>query len=186
MKSGPTCYGIYRATVLNNLDPMGQGRITVVVPDVGSVTPSTFVNPCVPLAGKLQGTFMVPQVGASVWIQFEAGDPDKPIWMGGFWPDPGLVPVAALVPPPTPGGGPIVFQTTLQNLFMVSDNPPVPMLAPVPAPTPPGTGGIVLRSPTGAMIVVNDTGIYINNGKGGTVELVGPTVMINKVALVVT
>jgi hypothetical protein len=57
---------------------------------------------------------------------------------------------------------------------------------PVPAPAPPGTGGVVLRSPSGAMIVVNDTGIYINNGKGASIEMMGPSVMINKVALVVT
>jgi hypothetical protein len=185
MKSGPKFYGIYRATVINNVDPMQQGRILVTVPDVGSVTPSTFVNPCVPLAGKQEGTFMVPQIGASVWIQFEAGDPDKPVWMGGSWPNPGFVPTAALllVEPP---GQTIVFQTSLQQLLMISDAPPLPMQAPVPAPTPPGTGGIVLRSPTGAMIVVNDTGIYINNAKGATVELMGPSVLINKVALVVT
>jgi hypothetical protein len=184
MKSGPKYYGIYRGTVLSNIDPLLQGRITVVVPDVGSVTPSTFVNPCVSMAGKQQGTFMVPEIGASVWIQFEAGDPDKPVWMGGSWPDPAMVPVAALAPVEPPGQA-IVFQTTLQQLFMISDAPPVPMLAPVPAPAPPGTGGIVLRSPTGAMIVVNDAGIFINNGKGATVELVANTVMINKIALVV-
>jgi len=184
MKSGPKYYGIYRGTVLSNVDPLMQGRITVEVPDVGGVTPSTFVNPCVPLAGKQEGTFMVPQIGASVWIQFEAGDPDKPVWLGGSWPDPAMVPAAALSPVQPPGQA-IVFQTTMQQLFMISDAPPVPMMAPVPAPAPPGTGGIVLRSPTGAMIVVNDAGIFINNGKGATVELVGNSVMINKIALVV-
>jgi Type VI secretion system/phage-baseplate injector OB domain len=184
MKSGEKFYGIYSATVISNVDPMLQGRITVMVPDVGGVTPSTFVNPCVPMAGKQQGTFMVPQIGSTVWIQFEAGDPDKPVWMGGSWPDPALVPTAALIPVEPPGQT-IVFQTSMQQLFMISDAPALPMLAPVPAPAPPGTGGIVLRSPTGAMIVVNDAGIFINNGKGATVELVANTVMINKVALVV-
>jgi type VI secretion system (T6SS) baseplate-like injector VgrG len=184
MKSGPKFYGIYSATVLNNIDPALQGRITVMVPDVGSVTPSTFVNPCLPMAGKQQGIFMVPQIGSTVWIQFEAGDPDKPIWMGGSWPDPAMVPTAALMPVEPPGQS-IVFQTSMQQLFMISDAPPLPMLAPIPAPAPPGTGGIVLRSPSGAMIVVNDAGIFINNGKGATVELVANSVMINKVALVV-
>lgn len=184
MKSGQKFFGIYRATVVSNIDPMLQGRITVIVPDVGSVTPSTFVNPCVPMAGTQQGTFMVPMIGSMVWIQFEAGDPDRPVWIGGAWPDPAMVPAAALAPVEPPGQT-IVFQTTLQQLFMISDAPPVPMLAPIPAPAPPGTGGIVLRSPTGAMIVVNDAGIFINNGKGATVELVANTVMINKVALVV-
>ena len=184
MKSGPKFYGLYRATVINNIDPLLQGRIMVEVPDVGGVTPSTFVNPCVPMAGTQQGTFMVPQIGASVWIQFEAGDPDKPVWVGGFWSLPAKVPTAALVPVEPPGQT-IVFQTSLQQLLMISDAPPLPMLAPIPAPAPPGTGGIVLRSPTGAMIVVNDAGIFINNGKGATVELVANTVMINKIALVV-
>jgi hypothetical protein len=184
MKSGPKFYGIYRATVLNNVDLEMLGRIKVSVPDVGSVTPSTVVNPCLPLAGKLAGTFMVPQQGASVWIQFEAGDPDRPVWMGGSWPNTADVPPTALVPIESPGQT-IVFQTTNQQLFMISDAPAFPILAPIPAPTPLLTGGIVLRSPSGAMIVVNDAGIFINNGKGATVELIGNSVMINKLALVV-
>lgn len=52
------------------------------------------------------------------------------------------------------------------------------------APTP-ATGGIVLKSTTGAMLVVNDSGIYINNGKGAMITLIGPTVTINNGALVV-
>ena len=89
------------------------------------------------------------------------------------------------MPPPPPPGQTIVIQTTLQHLLLISDAVPIPMEAPIPAPAPPGTGGIVLRSPTGAMIVVNDTGIFINNGKGASIGFLGPSVMINKVALVV-
>jgi len=37
-----------------------------------------------------------------------------------------------------------------------------------------------------ASIVVNDAGVFISNGKGATIELLGPSVMINKVAFVVT
>ncbi len=36
------------------------------------------------------------------------------------------------------------------------------------------------------MIVVNDSGIYISNGKGATITLVGPTVTINNGALSIT
>jgi len=129
---------------------------------------------------------MVPQIGAGVWIEFEQGDPDYPIWVGGFWGSFAEVPPAALAPPPIPPGQTIVIQSTLQNGIIISDATPVPVQAPVPAPAPPGTGGVVLRSPSGAMIVVNDTGIYINNGKGASIEMMGPSVMINKVALVVT
>jgi hypothetical protein len=181
-------YGKYRGTVLNNIDLLeNRGRIIAMVPDVLGLTPSNWALPCVPIAGKQQGTFMVPQIGAKVWIEFEQGDPDYPIWVGGFWAAtlPPEVPLAALTPAIPPGQN-IVLQTTSQHSVILSDAAPIPMLAPIPAPAPPGTGGIILRSPSGAMIVVNDAGIFINNGKGASVELIGFNVLINKLALVVS
>ena len=53
-------------------------------------------------------------------------------------------------------------------MLLISDAPPTPV-----------TGGIILKSTTGAMIVVNDTGIYISNGQGAMITLVGPTVDVN-------
>ena len=50
----------------------------------------------------------------------------------------------------------------------------------------PVSGGIVLRSPLGALLVINDSGIYLSNGKGATLTMLGPTVAINTTALVVT
>lgn len=145
-----------------------------MVPDVLGLTPSSWALPCVPIAGKQEGVFVVPQIGAGVWIEFEQGDPDYPIWTGGFWGVAAEVPALALAPPPIPPGQNIVVQTTGQNTLLLSDS----------APTP-ATGGIVLKSATGAMIVVNDSGIYISNGKGAIITLVGPTVTINNGALVV-
>jgi len=194
MKESNRYYGKYRGTVLNNIDPEQRGRIQAIVPDVQGLVPTTYALPCFPIAGKLEGVFMVPQIGAGVWIEFEQGDPDYPIWVGCFWgaspaapalPHP-EVPLAAVVPPPIPPGQNIIIQTTLQHSLIISDPVPIPMPAPIPAPATPGTGGIVLRSPSGAMIVVNDTGIYIHNGKGASIEMIGPSVMINKIALVVT
>jgi hypothetical protein len=178
-------YGKYRGTVVNNIDPEQRGRIQAMVPDVQGLVPTTWALPCLPIAGKQEGVYMVPQVGAAVWIEFEQGDPDYPIWVGGFWGAVAEVPTAALTPPIPPGQN-IVFQTSLQHLLVISDAAPIPITAPIPAPAPPGTGGIVLRSPSGAMIVVNDAGIFINNGKGASIEMIGPSVMINKLALVVT
>ena len=77
-------YGKYRGTVVNNIDPLQIGRIQVSVPDV-SVIPGIWAMPCMPIAGKQEGVFMVPQIGAGVWVEFEQGDPDYPIWVGGFW-----------------------------------------------------------------------------------------------------
>ena len=191
MKESNRYYGKYRGTVFNNIDPQQRGRIMAIVPDVQGLVPTTWALPCFPIAGKQEGMFMVPQIGAAVWIEFEQGDPDYPIWVGGFWgevpvlPHP-EIPLAAVVPPPLPLGQNILIQTTLQHMLLISDAVPIPVMAPIPAPTTPGTGGIVLRSPSGAMIVVNDAGIFINNGKGASIEMIGPSVMINKLALVVT
>jgi len=167
-------YGKYRGTVVNNVDPEQRGRIQAIVPAVSNVVPTSWAMPCVPMAGKQQGVFMVPQLGAGVWIEFEEGDPDKPIWVGGFWGIAAEVPPLALAPPPIPPGQNIVLQTTLQNTLALSDSTPTPL-----------TGGIVLKSPTGAMLVVNDSGIYIQNGKGASITMVGPIVTINNGGLVV-
>jgi uncharacterized protein involved in type VI secretion and phage assembly len=167
-------YGKYRGTVLQNIDPEQIGRIMVEVPDVLGLTPSSWAMPCVPAAGIQAGCFIVPPIGSQVWVEFEQGDPNYPIWTGGFW---GLVadlPIFATAPPAIPPGQNIVLQSTGQNMVLVSDS----------APTP-ATGGIVLKSTTGAMIVVNDSGIYLNNGQGASITLVGPTVNINLDALMV-
>jgi hypothetical protein len=166
-------YGKYRGTVINNIDPLQIGRIQVSVPDV-SVIPGTWAMPCLPIAGKQEGVFMVPQIGAGVWVEFEQGNPDYPIWVGGFWGSAAEVPALALVPPAIPPGQNIVVQTTAQNTLVLSDSAPTPV-----------SGGIVLKSTTGAMIVVNDSGIYIQNGKGASITLIGPTVTVNMGALVV-
>jgi uncharacterized protein involved in type VI secretion and phage assembly len=41
--------------------------------------------PCLPGAGPSVGFFTIPPVGAKVWVEFERGDLDYPIWSGGFW-----------------------------------------------------------------------------------------------------
>jgi uncharacterized protein involved in type VI secretion and phage assembly len=171
MNSGQKFFGIYRATVVQNIDPMQLGRIMVTVTDAGGPTPSSWAMPCVPMAGKQMGVFMIPQIGSGVWIQFEAGDPDLPVWTGGWWGVAAEVPALALAG--VPGDPNIVFQTTLQNSVVISD-----LAGP--------TGGIMLKSPTGATIIVNDTGIYIQNGKGASIVMTGPTVTVNNGALVVT
>ena len=167
-------YGKYRGTVLLNLDPLGIGRIQASVPAVSSLLPTSWCMPCYPLAGKLQGISYVPQIGAGVWIEFEGGDPDHPIWTGCFWGIEAELPTDATKASITnnPVSPSIVLQNTLQNVVIISD---------LPGPT----GGITLRSLTGAKIVVNDTGIYIDNGKGASITLLGPTVTINNGALTI-
>lgn len=163
-------YGLYRGTVVNNVDPMRLGRIMAMVPDVGGKTPLTWALPCVPLAGKQMGVFVVPDIGTGVWMQFEGGDRNYPVWTGGWWGTAADVPALALAG--APGDSGIVLQTRLQNAVMIGDQP---------GPS----GGIVLKSANGATIIVNDAGIHIDNGKGASVVMVGPTVSINNGALVI-
>jgi uncharacterized protein involved in type VI secretion and phage assembly len=166
--------GKYRATVLNNVDPEMRGRLMLNIPDVLGVVPSTWAEPCTPLAGPTgpaMGVYMVPPIGAGVWVEFEHGDPNYPIWVGCRWGGPSDIPPLAHAGLPVSPN--IVMQTAGQNSFVISD---------LPGPT----GGIMLKSATGASIIVNDTGIYIQNGKGASLIMTGPTITINNGALVVT
>lgn len=164
-------YGKFRGVVINNVDPMQMGRIQVQVPDVLGLGVSSWAMPCVPFAGQQSGVFVVPQVGAGVWVEFEQGKPDYPIWVGGFWGSAAEVPALALAGLPVSPS--IVLQTGGQNTLMISD---------LPGPT----GGILLKTKTGAMISISDVGITLSNGQGATVMLTGPAVNINQGALTVT
>jgi uncharacterized protein involved in type VI secretion and phage assembly len=161
-------YGKYRATVLDNVDPMQMGRLMVQVADVSNILPSTWAMPCVPFAGIQTGMFVVPAIGSGVWLEFEQGNPDYPIWVGCYWGSTEEVPALALAAPPALQQ--VLIQTTGQNTLLISD---------VPGPT----GGILLKTTAGAMISISDTGIVISNGQGATIEMTGPAVTINEGAL---
>ena len=168
-------FGKYRGTVINNIDPMQRGRLLVQVPDVVSLVPSSWAEPCTPLAGPTgppMGVYLVPPIGAGVWVEFEQGDPDFPIWVGCRWGAASDIPLLARAGLPISPN--IVLQTAGQHSVVVSDMPPSPI-----------TGGIMLKSATGAMILVNDAGIFINNGKGASIMMVGPTIDVNNGALTI-
>ncbi len=78
-------YGKYRGLVAINVDPLSRGRLKAMVPEVLGEVPSSWALPASPYAGMGAGFFAVPQVGAGVWIEFEAGDPSRPIWSGAWW-----------------------------------------------------------------------------------------------------
>lgn len=163
-------YGKYRGTVINNVDPLQIGRIQASVPDLAGFVPGTWAMPCVPVAGINTGVFTVPMIGSGVWIEFERGDPDYPIWVGGYWGSAAEVPLLAHAVPPGVTG--FTIQTPLKNGIVVSD---------VPGPT----GGILIQTTTGAMISVSDVGITISNGKGAIINMTGPSVDVNLGALTV-
>ena len=89
-------YGKYRGKVAANADPIQLGRIQVTCPAVLGDGRLAWALPCTPYAGQGVGFFAVPPEGADVWVEFEGGDPDYPIWAGCFWSD-GQVPAQPAV-----------------------------------------------------------------------------------------
>ncbi len=90
-------FGKYRGQVVNNVDPNRMGRLQVTCPHVLGVSALSWAMPCVPFAGIAEGFFMMPTIGSSIWVEFEQGDPNRPIWAGGFW-GPGQAPPNAVSP----------------------------------------------------------------------------------------
>ena len=78
-------YGKYRGVVTDVKDPLMLGRIKANVPDVMGDQESGWAMPCMPFGGSSMGFYALPGVGAGVWIEFEQGDPDYPIWSGCWW-----------------------------------------------------------------------------------------------------
>ncbi|HEX4719376.1 MAG TPA: phage baseplate assembly protein V [Thermoleophilaceae bacterium] len=78
-------YGKYRGEVVDVNDPENQGRIRSKVPEVLGTEESGWALPAAPYAGPGVGTFMIPPVGAAVWMEFEAGLVSRPIYAGCIW-----------------------------------------------------------------------------------------------------
>jgi hypothetical protein len=144
-------YGKYRGTVMDNVDPELRGRIAVEVTDVFGPGFSSWALPCFPFAGMQSGAYILPPLRSQVWVEFEHGDIDCPIWVGGFWGGPAAVPAMAKLTMAPPGGQNIVIQTIGQMVLSLSD-----------APTP-LVGGITLKTHS-SMINVTDALITIKCG----------------------
>jgi len=84
-------YGKYRGFVVDNADPEKLGRLKLTVPSVlGKDVVTGWALPCLPYGGDMdQGFLFIPENGAGVWVEFEEGDLEFPIWVGTFWSKPG-------------------------------------------------------------------------------------------------
>jgi uncharacterized protein involved in type VI secretion and phage assembly len=165
MKTGATRhFGKYRGTVVNTIDPELRARLQAIVPDVLGTQPTTWAMPAAPYAGLQAGFVALPPVGAGVWIEFEQGDPDFPIWSGGWWGSAGELPASTV----QPGVNQITLVTPGRHAVVISD-------------APGAAGGVSLRTATGAHITVSEGGIVIDNGQGASITLTGNKVHITGV-----
>jgi len=106
-------WGKYRGRVADNKDPLKIGRIKPLVPAI-SDKELNWAMPCAPYAGPKVGFFAIPPLDADVWIEFEGGDPNYPIWVGGFW----QTAEAKTVPPDATGPERKVWQSDKMVLIL--------------------------------------------------------------------
>lgn len=163
--SAPPFYGKYRGVVSDTADPLMMGRVQATVPDVFGEQASGWALPCAPFGGEHMGFFAIPSVGASVWIEFEHGDPEYPIWSGCWWGDASQASPFVLMPPYNK-----VQVASAGGLKITLDDTP-------------GIGGITLETSAGQKIVLSESGLEIDNGMGAKISMVGPQVSINSGAL---
>lgn len=84
-RAGNSHFGKYRGIVSDVADPNNQCRIRATVPAVLGAHQCGWAMPAAPFAGDGHGMVMLPKVGSGVWIEFEAGRLDSPIWSGAWW-----------------------------------------------------------------------------------------------------
>jgi uncharacterized protein involved in type VI secretion and phage assembly len=82
--------GRYRGEVLDVEDPREIGRVKVKVPEILGDVDSGWALPAFAASGDGSGIYAVPPVGAGVWVEFEAGDLGRPVWVGGWHKEGGL------------------------------------------------------------------------------------------------
>lgn len=69
--------GAYRGIVMDTRDPASKNRIRVKIPVITGDSISEWLPPMV--SG---GYVVLPSPGEQVWILFEAGDINFPLWLG--------------------------------------------------------------------------------------------------------
>jgi uncharacterized protein involved in type VI secretion and phage assembly len=159
-------YGKYQGVVTDNSDPQKRGQLRARVPDVYGEEESDWALPSLPYAGKGVGLYLIPPVGAFVWVEFQHGDPRYPIWTGCFWGENEAPVMAADSKEDVPNKK--VLKTDVGAITLNDSS---------------SDGGITIETAKGMKIVINDSGIEITDGQGASIKLTGNKVSINGDAL---
>jgi uncharacterized protein involved in type VI secretion and phage assembly len=163
-------WGKFRGVVTSNADPLMMGRVRARVPDVYGDRESGWALPCAPFGGSGHGFFAVPGEGAGVWIEFEHGDPEFPVWTGVWWGSVAEVPPPLLVPPAP--WEKVMVRTRGGHSVLLDDTA--------------GAGGITLETSMGQKVVMSAKGIEIDNGLGAKITMEGPQLKIEAGVIEIT
>lgn len=81
--------GIYRAIVKDISDTQNRARIKVLIPAIHDENEKIgnlpWADCCSNVAGPDRGILRVPDVNDVVYIMFEQGDKEYPVWLGSWW-----------------------------------------------------------------------------------------------------
>jgi uncharacterized protein involved in type VI secretion and phage assembly len=159
----PSFYGKYRGVVTDNADPLNMGRIKFKAQDVFGDQESSWALPALPYAGDSVGLYLIPPKNAFVWVEFEHGDPDYPIWTGCFWGPTDTVPASATGPDPDTK----VLKTDAATIT-ISDAS--------------NQSSVTIETNSGLKIVMDTNGIELSNGQN-KIMLSTTSVSVNDGAL---
>ncbi len=153
-------YGKYKGLVVDNNDPENLGRLCLKIPSIlGEDVVTGWAMPCLPYGGTNdQGFFFIPEVDAGVWVEFEEGNLEYPIWVGTYWSKPGG---ASEVPKPGDTQSPPtrkIIRTMKGNSIELEDKD--------------GEESIIITEKTNDnKIIMNSNGITIEDSNGNVITM---------------
>lgn len=176
-------FGKYRGKVTANQDPLHLGRVQIIVPAIFGEGRQSWALPCTPYAGKDVGLFLVPPIGANIWVEFEGGEPDYPIWSGCFWGEDEL-PQNARVEDPAKVQ---VFRTSGITLTLsnVDNNKGITLEVTDPVVSQPlkmifNANGIELNNNNRTIAKLMAETIELKNGESSTVTIAGDSIQLKE------
>ena len=75
--------GVALAVVIDNIDPLGEGRVQLRLPWLPGFEP--WARVAAGAAGSQRGFWLIPQVNDEVLVAFDGGDVNSPYVLGSLW-----------------------------------------------------------------------------------------------------